>query len=239
MENMLEKARERLIFALDVDSAEEAELLVRMLAPEVGVFKLGLELFVSEGPQMVERLRRAGAASIFFDLKLHDIPATMRSAAKAAAKMGVDLLTCHCDQKGIFDGLDLGQTRLLGVTVLTSLGTEDLLTMGYPEELSDPARLVEKRARLAISAGCAGVVASGHEAAGMRELLGPDALVVCPGIRLGGGEDSPDDQKRIMTPQRAMAAGASHIVVGRPIRKAEDPVAAARKIVEGIAQGLA
>ncbi|WP_052515287.1 orotidine-5'-phosphate decarboxylase [Dethiosulfatarculus sandiegensis] len=236
---MLEKARERLIFALDVDSAEEAELLVRMLAPEVGVFKLGLELFVSQGPQMVERLRRAGANAIFLDLKLHDIPATMRAAAKAAARMGVDLLTCHCDQVGIFDGLDLGRTRLLGVTVLTSLGTEDLLAMGYPEELSDPARLVEKRARLAIDAGCAGVVASGHEAAAMRELLGPEALVVCPGIRLGGGEDNPDDQKRIMTPQRAIAAGASHIVVGRPIRKAEDPVAAARKIVEGIAQGLA
>jgi orotidine-5'-phosphate decarboxylase len=114
MENMLEKARERLIFALDVDSAEEAELLVRMLAPEVGVFKLGLELFVSEGPQMVERLRRAGAASIFLDLKLHDIPATMRSAAKAAAKMGVDLLTCHCDQKEFLTGWIWGKPGFWG-----------------------------------------------------------------------------------------------------------------------------
>lgn len=236
---MLQKARERLIFALDVNTADEAENLVRMLASEAGVFKVGLELFISQGPEILARLRRAGAQAIFLDLKLHDIPATMRAAAKSAAKYGVDLLTCHCDQAGIFSGLDLGGTKLLGITVLTSLGPEDLAVMGYPEELTDPRALVKKRAELAMSAGCAGVVCSGLEAAEVRKALGPDALVVCPGIRPADGSASADDQKRIVTPDMAMKSGASHIVVGRPIRTARDPLAAARKVVESLAEGLA
>ena len=233
-------ARERLIFALDVDGAEEAEGLVRLLAGEVGVFKVGLELFVAEGPPVLERLRRAGARAIFLDLKLHDIPATMRAAAKTAAAHGVELMTCHADQAGIFAGLDLGRTRLLGVTVLTSLGPADLAAMGYPEALQDPRALVLRRAGLALAAGCHGVVCSGQEAAAVRSALGPEALVVCPGIRpaekLGTGAD---DQKRIVTPEMALAAGASHIVVGRPIRQANDPLLAAREVVDGIRRGLA
>lgn len=233
-------ARERLIFALDVDGAQEAEDLVRLLAGEVGVFKVGLELFVAEGPAVLDRLRRAGARAIFLDLKLHDIPATMRASAKAAAAHGVELMTCHADQAGIFSGLDLGRTRLLGVTVLTSLGPEDLAAMGYPQELRDPRALVLRRAGLALAAGCQGVVCSGQEAAAVRAALGPQALVVCPGIRpadkLGTGAD---DQKRIVTPEMALAAGASHIVVGRPIRQANDPLLAAREVVEGIRRGLA
>ena len=229
--------RDRLIFALDVDSAGEAEALVRLLAAEVGVFKVGLELFAAQGPAVLERLRRAGAGSLFLDLKLHDIPATMRGAAKAAAAWGVDLLTCHCDQAEIFQGLDLKNTRLLGVTVLTSLGPEDLRAMGYPDELCDPPALVERRARLAMAAGCQGVVCSGLEAARVRAALGPTALVVCPGIRPASPENSADDQKRIVTPQMAMALGASHIVVGRPIRTAADPQKAARQVVEEIAKG--
>jgi orotidine-5'-phosphate decarboxylase len=230
--------RERLIFALDVDRAGVAEDLVRMLASEVGVFKVGLELFVAEGPAIVERVKRAGARAVFLDLKLHDIPATMRGAARSAAGLGVDLLTCHCDQPEIFSGLDLGKTRLLGVTVLTSLASEDLAAMGYPEKLTDPRALVKTRAGLAMAAGCSGVVCSGHEAKAMREQLGPDALIVCPGIRLADAAGG-DDQKRVMTPQAAISAGASYIVVGRPIRAASDPVAAARKICAGIAEGLA
>ncbi len=234
------QARERLIFALDVDSTEEALGLVRLLAGEVGVFKVGLELFVAEGPPVLEQLRRAGARAIFLDLKLHDIPATMRAAAKAAAAHGVELMTCHCDQAGIFAGMDLGRTRLLGITVLTSLGPEDLGAMGYPPELRDPRALVLRRARLALEAGCHGVVCSGQEAQAVRQALGPQALVVCPGIRpaerLGTGLD---DQKRIVTPEQAVRQGASHIVVGRPIRQARDPLQAAREVVEGIRQGLA
>jgi len=237
---MLQKARERLIFALDVSTADEAENLVRMLASEVGVFKVGLELFVSQGPEILARLRRAGAQAIFLDLKLHDIPATMRAAAKSAARHQVELLTCHCDQADIFTGLDLGSTKLLGITVLTSLGPEDLAAMGYPEELTDPSALVVRRAKLAMAAGCAGVVCSGLEAEAVRQALGPDALVVCPGIRPAGAEPmSADDQKRIVTPDKAIRNGASHIVVGRPIRTARDPLTAAHTVVESLAQGLA
>jgi orotidine-5'-phosphate decarboxylase len=230
--------RDRLIFALDVDSTTEAESLVRLLAPAVGVFKVGLELFLAQGPAVLAEIKRAGARHIFLDMKLHDIPATMRAAAKAAAAHGVDLLTCHCDQADIFAGLDLGRTRLLGITVLTSLGAEDLAGMGYAGELADPQALVLRRARLALAAGCAGVVCSGHEAAAVRAALGAEALVVCPGIRPAAG-GAADDQKRVVTPEMAIAAGASHIVVGRPIRKAGDPVRAAREVVEGIKAGLA
>ncbi|KMY68386.1 orotidine 5-phosphate decarboxylase [Desulfocarbo indianensis] len=235
---MLQRARQRLIFALDVDTADQAESLVRLLASEVGVFKVGLELFVAQGPEVLERLRRAGAAALFLDLKLHDIPATMRAAAKAAVKHGVELLTCHCDQADIFAGLDLGRTRLLGITVLTSLGPEDLAAMGYPEELCDPAALVTRRARLAMQAGCQGVVCSGLEAAQVRAALGPEALVVCPGIRPAEIGPGADDQKRIVTPEMAIRNGASHIVVGRPIRTARDPLAAARAVVESLSKGM-
>lgn len=228
--------RERLIFALDVDSAEEAESLVRLLGSEVGVFKVGLELFISAGPAVLSRLKKAGARAIFLDLKLHDIPATMRGAARAAAGLGVDMMTCHAEQARIFTGLDLGPTKLLGVTVLTSLGPDDLAALGYPPELQDPQALVLKRAQMALDAGCQGVVCSGKEAGVMRAQLGPEALIVCPGIRLAD-DSGKDDQKRIVTPEAAIRAGASHIVVGRPIRSAPDPVAAARQVVASIALG--
>ena len=221
--------RDRLIFALDVDTVEKAVELVSMLKDDVGVFKIGLELFTAQGPKVVEAVRQAGARQIFLDLKLHDIPATMRSAAKAASGLGVDLLTCHCDQAGIFQGVDLGLTKLLGITVLTSLGPEDLAAMGYPAELQDPAELVKRRAGLALDAGCAGVVCSGREAADVRAVLGPDALIICPGIRPAGGDVH--DQKRVVTPAIAVQSGASHIVVGRPIRQAQRPAAAAAEIV--------
>jgi orotidine-5'-phosphate decarboxylase len=237
MEIDLMVARDHLIFALDVDSSESAEGLVRMLASEVGVFKVGLELFIAQGPGIVASVKRAGAKAVFLDLKLHDIPATMRSGARSAAGLGVDFLTCHADQPGIFTEMDLGKTRLLGITVLTSLSNEELDGMGYPPELCEPSALVKRRAGMAMQAGCNGVVCSGHEAEAMRELLGPDALVVCPGIRMASADEE-DDQKRVMTPRAAMAAGASHIVVGRPIRNAADPVAAARQVCEGIAKGL-
>ncbi len=233
------EAKDRLIFALDVDSTAEAVGLVRLLHTAVGVFKVGLELFVAAGPEVLIALRQAGARALFLDLKLHDIPATMRAAARTASAHGVELLTCHCDQAGIFSGLDLGRTRLLGITVLTSLGAEDLAAMGYPPGLSDPKALVLHRARLALAAGCAGVVCSGHEAAQVRAALGQDALVVCPGIRPAKPGIGPDDQKRVVTPEMAISAGASHIVVGRPIRQAPDPLKAAQEVVAGIGAGLA
>lgn len=236
---MTTDARNRLIFALDVNSVDAAESWVRLLSGEVGVFKVGLELFIAAGPAVIEAVRRAGAGSVFLDLKLHDIPATMRQAAKAAAGLGVDLITCHADQAEIFTGLDLGGTRVLGVTVLTSLDASDLARLGYRPELSEPIELVCHRAELALAAGCSGVVCSGREAEAVRDRLGQEALVVCPGIRPGLAGSGPDDQKRVVTPEAAIRSGASHIVVGRPIRSATDPLAAARQVVAGIARGLA
>lgn len=230
------EAKDRLIFALDVDTVEKAVELVQALKNDVGVFKIGLELFTAQGPKVVQAVREAGARQIFLDLKLHDIPATMRAAANSASALGVELLTCHCDQAGIFNGVDLGPTRLLGITVLTSLGTEDLAAMGYTNELQDPAKLVERRAKLALAAGCAGVVCSGREASAVRSVLGPDALIICPGIRLVSGDVH--DQKRVVTPAVAIESGASHIVVGRPIRQAVDPAAAAAEIVAQMATVL-
>jgi orotidine-5'-phosphate decarboxylase len=175
-------------------------------------------------------LRAAGAESIFLDLKLHDIPNTMRAAALQAARLGVDLLTCHCEQTDIFQGLDLGSTRLLGITILTSLGREDLARQGFGKKLTNPAQLAQIRARLALAAGCHGVVCSGHEAAAMRAMGGAEALIVCPGIR--PSLDAAHDQKRVMTPAQALQAGASHIVVGRPILQADNPLSAAQAIVK-------
>jgi orotidine-5'-phosphate decarboxylase len=221
--------RERLIVALDVADAAEAVDWVRLLRHDAGVFKIGLELFISQGPAIIEKVRQAGAAELFLDLKLHDIPATMRAAAQQAAALGVDFLTCHCEQEHIFSGLELGKTRLLGVTILTSLNSEDLVRQGYTGQLTQPLALARQRGQIALAAGCHGVVCSAHEAGAMRELLGRQALIVCPGIRLAG--EQPDDQKRVSTPAAALGAGASHIVAGRPILRAQDPAAAARAFV--------
>lgn len=228
--------RDRLIFALDVKEMDEARRLVELLAEQVGVFKVGLELFIAQGPRVIEQVRRAGARKVFLDLKLHDIPATMAAAAASAARLGVDMLTCHCDQAGIFKDVDLGGVELLGVTVLTSLGGGDLAAMGYREGLTDPQALVLHRARLALAAGCRGVVCSGREAAAVRAALGPGPHIICPGIRPAGGQVQ--DQKRVVTAGQAVSDGASHVVVGRPIRSAADPAAAAAALVAEIAENI-
>jgi orotidine-5'-phosphate decarboxylase len=227
------RAQERLIVALDVHSAAEAVRWVRLLRDEAGVFKIGFELFISQGPAIIKKISRAGAAAIFLDLKLHDIPATMRAAALQAAALGVDFLTCHCEQDNIFSSLDLGTMKLLGITVLTSLSGGDLARQGYGAALTQPLALSRLRAQIALDSGCQGIVCSGHEAGAMRELLGGQALIVCPGIRLA--DDVFNDQKRVSTPASALAAGASHIVVGRPILLAPDPLAAARAFVRDMA----
>ena len=226
-------AKERLIVALDVNTLADALKWVKLLKDDVGVFKVGLELFVTQGPEIIKKMRAAGARAIFLDIKLHDIPATMRAAARQAVALGVDFLTCHCEQIDIFTDMDLSDTRLLGITVLTSLEQTDLVRQGYDAPFTDPFKLAMLRAQIALGAGCHGVVCSGHEAAGMREVLGSDALIVCPGIRPGGSEVN--DQKRVVTPRQAIEAGASHIVVGRPILKAVAPLSAARAIVADMA----
>lgn len=236
--------RERLIFALDVPDKQTALYYVSELRDEVGLFKVGLELFLAEGPQILQDVvNEAGSpAKVFLDLKLYDIPATVLGAIKTILP-GVALITVPSDLgpaglKKIVDS-DGGVFKILAVTLLTSITGEDLQALGYePRFAQDPTRLVVHRARLAQEAGCHGVVCSGREVKAVKEACGPGFLAVCPGIRPAWAAVAGDDQRRIVTPQEAIANGADYIVVGRPIRQAKDRAAAARRIVEEIAAGL-
>jgi len=238
---MAMEPHDRIVFPLDVPHLDEAVELTRRLHPTVGVFKIGLELFIEGGPETVRRIRAAGARRIFLDLKLHDIPATTRRAAARAAALGVDWLTVHCGEsvetlKAAVEGAE-GRTDILGVTVLTSVSSPDLRAAGFVEELAaDPLSLVLRRAKMAREAGCAGVICSGREAAGVRAATDGEFRIVTPGIRPAGGDAG--DQRRVMTPARAIAAGSDYLVVGRPIRDAPDPLAAAREIAGEIASAL-
>ncbi len=236
--------QDRLIFPLDVSSRQQAQEFVEKLKHEVGLFKVGLELFLAEGRDFLRYMSEAVPSGFFLDLKFHDIPATVRGAQQQVLT-GVKLLTIHVDQgrkllsttvAAVQEGV-----KVLGVTLLTSLDREDLLAMGInPRYAVDPpTELVLLRARLAKEAGCSGVVCAGTEARAVKDEFGEDFLVVCPAIRPQWAAVPGDDQKRVMTPYEAMLAGADYVVVGRPIRLAADPVAAARRVVEEIRQGLA
>jgi len=220
--------RDRLIFALDVPTPHEAISLVDRLAGHVGCFKIGLELFVAAGPDLVRAV--TGRAPVFLDLKLHDIPATVGRAASVAAQLGVTYVTAHVDEGGraLSAAVQAApRVGVLGVTVLTSIAEEDLRDVGYAAGLQE---LVRRRALQARASGCRGVVCSGQEAARVRPLLGDELLIVTPGVRPADGEAG--DQRRVVTPGGALRAGADLIVVGRPIRDAVDPVAAADAIVD-------
>jgi len=236
-------AKDYLVFALDVPSAAAAEPLVERLAGAVGMFKIGLELFVREGPAVADLVRRRGGARIFLDLKLHDIPATVRRAMAAAAALEVDFVTVHCGEspamlEAAVEGAG-GQVKVLGVTVLTSVAPAELKAAGLrPELAEDPGHLVLRRAAMAADAGCAGVVCAGHELEMLKQRFDDRLLAVVPGIRPAAGEVAGDDQRRVMTPAAAVAAGADHLVVGRPIRDAADPLQAAEAIVEQISVAL-
>ncbi len=233
---------ERIIFPLDLPTLDEALGFVRVLKGHVGLFKIGLELFVREGPRAVEAVRGAApGAGIFLDLKFHDIPATVGRAMRSAAELGVEMATVHCGGGlGVLEAAaevqEASGIKVLAVTVLTSLSTEDLRAVGIDASYQKPADLVIHRARLARLAGCAGIVCSGEEAGAVREEFGPSFLVVTPGIRSAG--DARGDQKRVVTPAMAMEAGADYLVVGRPIREAADPAEAAGKIAREAAEGL-
>jgi orotidine-5'-phosphate decarboxylase len=233
--------KDRLIFPLDVPNKAEAEKFIDLLSGEVGLFKVGLELFMAEGPAFLKFLA-AAQVDYFLDLKFHDIPATMM-AAQARVMQGAKLATVHIDQ-----GSKMRQAimsckngvKVLGVTVLTHLGAEDLEAMGIaPEYARNPTKLVLLRAGLARDAGCDGVVCAGTEARAVKNAFGPDFLVVCPAIRPLWAAVAGDDQTRITTPTQAIKAGADYLVVGRPIRKAENPREAARRVVAEIAEALA
>jgi orotidine-5'-phosphate decarboxylase len=222
----------RLIAALDTPSRAAADALVGKLDGVPSWVKIGLELFCAEGPSIVRELSARGLA-IMLDLKLHDIPETVGRATANVAGLGAGLLTVHAS--GGHAMLEAavqaaGDMRILAVTVLTSLDDSDLAQIGAMSPVAD---LVKKRAQLAVAAGCHGIVASPHEVAILREVVPADFLVVTPGVR---PEGSPvGDQKRVMTPRQARAAGADLVVIGRPLRDSQDPAATARAIVEELA----
>jgi orotidine-5'-phosphate decarboxylase len=232
-------AKSRLIFALDVASMREAEHLVRTLARDVGLFKIGKQLFLHAGPPVVRMVRERGG-DVFLDLKFHDIPNTVATAVAAATSLGVWMVNVHASggrrmMEAARDAAADAAARdgrirplVIGVTVLTSMNAEALAETGITAPLMDQ---VVRLARLAQEAGLDGVVASPQETQVIREACGPDFAIVTPGIRGGRATLSgTDDQERTMTAPEAIAAGASYIVVGRPIIGAEDPRAAAERI---------
>ena len=230
--------RDRLIFALDVPDKASALTYVNELRNEVGLFKVGLELFLAEGRGLLQELANTvGPDKIFLDLKLYDIPATVLGALKAVLP-GLALVTLPSDLgftglKKIVEGTAF---KVLAVTVLTSMTGKDMQALGFaPRFTQDPVKLVVHKARLAQKAGCRGVVCSGREVQAVKEACGPDFLAVCPGIRPAWAAVPGDDQQRIVTPSEAITHGADYIVVGRPIRRAENPAAAARRVVKEIA----
>jgi orotidine-5'-phosphate decarboxylase len=215
--------------ALDTVDRIRARTLADAVRPHVGGLKLGLEFFCANGPDAVREV--AGATPLFLDLKLHDIPNTVAGAVRAVMPLRPSFLTVHAGGGPAMLRAAVetaaGAVKLLGVTVLTSLDGADLDRVGQQGPVLDQAR---RLALLAREAGLAGVVCSPHEIAALRAELGPGFLLVVPGIRPAGAGIG--DQKRVMTPREALAAGADHLVIGRPITAAADPAAAARRILE-------
>ena len=221
-------ARDRLILALDVPSAAEAERLMDCVEGQITFVKVGLELFTAAGPQVVQRLIDRGKR-VFLDLKFLDIEETVRRATERVAAMGVEFLTVHANRKALaaaVKGRGDAPLKLLAVTVLTNFDSHDLREMGIQHTVQE---LVTARALLAAEMGCDGVVASGEEPGVLRPKVGPRFLIVTPGVRPAG--KGVDDHARATTPTQTIAAGADYLVVGRPIRDAADPGAAAAAIV--------
>ena len=225
----------RIALALDVPDLDMAKELIDKTREHVGTFKVGLELYTAVGPAAVETVHAAGA-KCFLDLKLLDIPATMGRSTALAASMGVAYLTVHgvAGLEALRRASDnAGSTRLLAVTILTSLDAAALDAIGLN---GGPRNATDRLAKLAWDAGLRGFVTSAHECAGLRATLGEEAFLATPGIRPAGSDVG--DQKRVMTPASAIAAGADLLVVGRPIRDASDPTAAAADIARQVQLAL-
>ncbi|HEV2398930.1 MAG TPA: orotidine-5'-phosphate decarboxylase [Candidatus Sulfotelmatobacter sp.] len=226
--------RERLIVALDVPTAAAAQKIVAAVGDSALTYKVGMQLYTSEGPQAVRDLLASGRR-VFLDLKYHDIPNTVGAAVGEAAKLGVHMLTIHAagSTKMIRAAAEAAKVRpelmVLAVTVLTSMGSQDLEIVGMDGTVEES---VVRLAGLALANGCHGIVTSAREAPAVRAKLGQQFAIVTPGVRPAGS--SVGDQVRVVTPSEAIAAGASHIVVGRPITEATDPAAAARAILRQI-----
>lgn len=226
------RMKDKLIVALDVETADKALALVKELHGVAGMFKVGSQLFTSAGPQIVRDIVALNA-KVFLDLKFHDIPHQVAGAARAAAELGVSLFTIHASggsemmRSAVEAVSDRSRTKVLAITVLTSIDENILSEIGVT---SSPAESVMRLMRLAESAGVDGVVASPQEIQTIRRTVSnPDFLIVTPGIRPATSQSG--DQKRIATPAAAIGAGASYLVVGRPITGAANPLEAAREIV--------
>ncbi len=242
---MKQNARDRLIFALDVDSMAEAEGWVRRLNGRVGVFKVGKQLFTRCGPEVVRMIREAGG-EVFLDLKYHDIPNTVAMAGVEACRLGVRMFNVHAlggremmaatvtAVDRLFPRGSAGRPLLLAVTILTSANAETLREIGIDRPVIE---MVPRLARLAQEAGMDGVVASPREVELIRQVCGSEFAVVTPGVR--PADAALDDQKRVMTPGEAIAGGADYLVIGRPISAAADPEAAVARILEEMTAALA
>lgn len=228
-------ARDRLIVALDLPTSAEAEAMIARLGDAVSFYKIGMELAYGGGLPLAEKLIAQGK-QVFLDLKLHDIPNTVQRAAAQVARMGATFLTVHAYPQTMAAaraGVAGSGLKILAVTVMTSYDDADLATAGYGYGVAD---LVARRARQAQQAGVDGLILSAEEVAAQRAALGPDMLLVTPGIRPAGADVG--DQKRVMTPARAISLGADHLVVGRPVTQAPDPRAAAEAIVADIRSAI-
>ncbi len=223
---------ERIIFALDVATAEEAKHWVKRLESHVGFFKVGLELFIGEWFPVVDWIIDRGH-KVMLDLKLYDVPETVKRAVKQIRNKNVSFVTIHGNDPIVKAAAEVKQDlKLLAITVLTSFGENDMNKMGMTCSVEE---LVQNRAQSALEFGCDGVVASGLEAGPLRSNLGNDFFIVTPGIRPGGNvSDDADDQVRIVTAQKAILSGADHVVVGRPIRNAKDPIAVVESMQKDI-----
>jgi orotidine-5'-phosphate decarboxylase len=229
---MSQKSDPRLIVALDLPTADDAWAVTRAIGDAASFYKIGLQLLPLGGMELCRRLKADGR-DVFLDFKLHDIPATVEKATRSIVSGGADLLTVHAEppvMRAAVAGREGASLGILGVTVLTSYDDAMLAEMGYAYGARD---LVLRRVEQALEAGVDGVVASAHEAAEIRTRFGPGFLIVTPGIRPAGADAG--DQRRVATPADALARGASHLVVGRPVNAAADPAAAARAIVSEMA----
>jgi orotidine-5'-phosphate decarboxylase len=237
--------KRRLIFALDVDALAEAERLIDELLPEVGLFKIGKQLFLHAGPAIVRRVRDRGG-EVFLDLKFHDIPRTVAKAGVEAARLGVKMFDVHASGSAEMMRATVNEVsracrrealrrpKMLAVTVLTSLTRDDLKSVGV---MAGVESQVVRLARLAKESNMDGAVASPHEIVKIRRACGRTFTIVTPGVR--PERSGWDDQKRVLTPEEAIRAGADYLVVGKPIRDAKSPRDAARSIVAEMARGFA
>ena len=227
--------RERIIVALDVDHPDKAKEVVRKCESHTGFFKVGLQLFLADWFNTADWILDRGH-KVMLDLKFFDIPETVKRAVEQLNNRGISLATIHGNDPIIRAAVSArGELKLLAVTVLTSFGETDMRAMGMTGTIAD---LVYHRARAALDLGCDGVVSSGLEAARLRDQLGDKLLIVTPGIRPGANISEPDDQKRIMTAGRAVRDGADHLVVGRPITRAPDPVKVIEEMQAEIENGI-